>query len=101
PTRTQFLHPFPTRRSSDLGNCRTDQDTYAMMLLEHCQLAVHWRVDNCLCFQVKKISASRKNISTRNRYASCGRNVLICLTFRRADRKSTRLNSSHVKISYA
>src|SRR5690606_42139079 len=72
------LHSFPTRRSSDLrgispsGRCRYWRRTY------------------------RKASHTTSVRTTR----TCGGSVS-AVTASCADRKSTRLNSSHVKISYA
>src|SRR5690606_41704069 len=76
-----YLLSFPTRRSSDLRtNCFPD------LVLD--QLAVGENTGNVVP-ALKKIAASyRKLISSQLN------------TFTK-DRKSTRLNSSHVKISYA
>src|SRR5439155_17030591 len=78
------LHSFPTRRSSDL--C--------------------WLVSECWCFHRRRRhtasqcdSRFRKRIRRRRQIPTVRRNwpsSAPCI-----DRKSTRLNSSHVAISYA
>src|SRR5690625_6210164 len=74
------LLPFPTRRSSDLvlGHRGRERD-----------LGAHWSPRCSLCFRRRqpRLNADRAN----------GGELLQC----RRDRKSTRLNSSHVAISYA
>src|SRR5690606_42133114 len=79
---------FPTRRSSDLN--------VHVELLHHRQIANHWNQYFAECFLDSDLAVevlrarqliARGSASERSRYA--------------LDRKSTRLNSSHVKISYA
>src|SRR5690606_40114905 len=66
------LHSFPTRRSSDLADATHVHDGYT------------WR-------RVVRVNA--KTVTVTTAYSWTDRLPL--------DRKSTRLNSSHVKISYA
>src|SRR5690554_5735185 len=72
----RYLHSFPTRRSSDLSNM--------------------------------KISSTMPTTGTRlisshhpERPVSCNRRTVTAIPGINTDRKSTRLNSSHVRISYA
>src|SRR5207249_8366332 len=74
------LHPFPTRRSSDL------QSNGGLFVLPH-----HQKILTPL-----RAEADRRRILDRDRFAQ-PRDLLQL----RRDRKSTRLNSSHVSISYA
>src|SRR5439155_25191170 len=69
----RYLHSFPTRRSSDLCACSIER-----------------------CRRSRPIRARCGRGSTRS--SGCGRRSP---PRRREDRKSTRLNSSHVAISYA
>src|SRR5690606_41435862 len=78
------LHSFPTRRSSDLGELQTDFALNSEMLQE--------------VFPFSKLAGKKVNTLIFPNLDSANINVL---TFFPADRKSTRLNSSHVKISYA
>src|SRR5690606_41297210 len=71
------LHSFPTRRSSDLGGDGAQ--------CAGCALAAAGRLGECSSGP-RLPSATRRGASA----AAAG-----------GDRKSTRLNSSHVKISYA
>src|SRR5690606_41587416 len=71
----RVLHSFPTRRSSDLRGPRRSPGA-------------------CPRAQRAQVRAPRCQSAWRSR--RCPR-----APSRRADRKSTRLNSSHVKISYA
>src|SRR5437870_7841064 len=72
--RTQDLHSFPTRRSSDLW--RYLRRGWPWLEQPHCQVLEGWKVHQSL--GKDRIRAGRI-----------------------PDRKSTRLNSSHVAISYA
>src|SRR5207302_11365738 len=76
PGKYRCTHSFPTRRSSDLGSRGSS--------------------DSCQHRFVQEDTAAD---AQRSRWA-----LAFCPQFflhRQADRKSTRLNSSHVKISYA
>src|SRR5690606_39754352 len=79
---TRSLHSFPTRRSSDLSN---NCDFKSILLIESVLTAF------------RLISAMGKTSSPLERAKSFNDKV----PFKASDRKSTRLNSSHVKISYA
>src|SRR5690606_40268929 len=82
-----ILHPFPTRRSSDLN---IPLDSIAA------QISKFKGKPHIVVFcRSGSRSAQAKNILERNGIA----NVINGGTWQ--DRKSTRLNSSHVKISYA
>src|SRR5690349_22705691 len=70
------LHSFPTRRSSDLPFGRLSMST-----------------------RVPSVSVRLFSSSIISGDLSCFR--ILSVAMRRADRKSTRLNSSHVEISYA
>src|SRR5690606_42027150 len=80
------LHSFPTRRSSDLTNAKMNKD----QVIENYQHL--WQIENA--FRV-----SKSDLRVRPIYHRLQRRIEahICIS----DRKSTRLNSSHVKISYA
>src|SRR5699024_11956528 len=75
------LHSFPTRRSSDLS-------------FSSACTAVSCRWASFSCF------SSSAWVALRALFACCAA-VLLCCRSSRRDRKSTRLNSSHVSISYA
>src|SRR5437870_8097944 len=75
------LHSFPTRRSSDLGSSPARAARARERLL-------------ALARGRRSIAASETRRGARRRLASRDARV-------RQDRKSTRLNSSHVAISYA
>src|SRR5690606_40406760 len=84
------LHPSPPRRSSDLETLTTKLRLTAQRLLGHQRVrtgrtCVHLVVNQVVQLQVVHVAH--------------GGGALELLA--RADRKSTRLNSSHVKMSYA
>src|SRR5205807_8857869 len=81
------LHSFPTRRSSDLA-----AGTF---------LARSGSADPTACHRARR-QDSRCPVRTSGPVpASAGSRVLQRAPLRREDRKSTRLNSSHLVISYA
>src|SRR5690606_42046458 len=87
------LHPFPTRRSSDLGVVRVlEHLTDHVGDRRHLDLAHPPRRDG------RRSKADATRLERRTRLEGDG--VLVD-SDPRGDRKSTRLNSSHVKISYA
>src|SRR5699024_12793015 len=76
-----YLHSFPTRRSSDLV-ART----------------VEARLDSC---ESHKVINAELFAALRRLNFSCAQRLFCSLSRAIKDRKSTRLNSSHVSISYA
>src|SRR5690606_40857822 len=85
------LHSFPTRRSSDLGGeiVTGDDDRRAIALCDELQAR-----------RAQIRQAAPQHVAAVERLFDIGPDHLV----RDApgeDRKSTRLNSSHVKISYA
>src|SRR5207249_10111150 len=95
------LLPCPTRRSSDLSA------SYALVSFKSCYLKAHHPAE----FMAAVISNGGGYYSTFAYVSECGRMRLQVLLpdindsdqayTGREDRKSTRLNSSHVSISYA
>src|SRR5690606_39705014 len=88
----RILHSFPTRRSSDLAR---QQLVCAALIMD---LAMRWRDDDVTA------SSSRFNQALDLWFAARVQLNALTTGERRIapkDRKSTRLNSSHVKISYA
>src|SRR5690606_41393858 len=94
------LHPFPTRRSSDLSVCGSlgpggellsiDDPTHDLSASVHCGRGKpSFSKGTPHADRHSQILQYRQGL----RLHPAGR--------RRQDRKSTRLNSSHVKISYA
>src|SRR5438874_12279298 len=71
-------HSFPTRRSSDLHLYATGSNSCHSRFKPYCLRPILTQYDSRTCCRQRK-----------------------CLTVRTEDRKSTRLNSSHVEISYA
>src|SRR5690606_39946464 len=87
------LHSFPTRRSSDLNprlfweSCLQDT-TNIVMKKRHIAF---------LIYTLRKVKMGSFENQTLNTLFA----LLRVANFQHLDRKSTRLNSSHVKISYA
>src|SRR5690606_42001359 len=97
----QALPPCPTRRSSDLqaGNVVETLDyvpgTYLLPLVSRC-LTMQG------CDPAAALAAGGLVVSNATVEVAGTRGLPVPWAwFRRKDRKSTRLNSSHVKISYA
>src|SRR5699024_11907363 len=89
PLEHRALLSFPTRRSSDLAVAK-GAAVYARMLQAEEQPAVVKMFDNPETKKLKRIVGRSYGIS-----------AYVDGTDHRKDRKSTRLNSSHVSISYA
>src|SRR5690606_41721330 len=83
------LHSFPTRRSSDLS----DIGIKAVLLLQKLGYGV-------VLAPLKESGRSQLSKGFVRQAAVIARHNMMKLKGR-VDRKSTRLNSSHVKISYA
>src|SRR5690606_41119431 len=95
------IHSFPTRRSSDLTQ-HADDDGYTN---DHSNSADDHGSNGCTAsFSSSNLSSRFLNISKRRRGNNTGTQYQHTSTnfFEQLiqDRKSTRLNSSHVKISY-
>src|SRR5690606_40239323 len=82
------LHSFPTRRSSDLLAGSRTRSRRAIQQHAPSRRAIQRHLDG-------QAAARRRYAASRARPLSIHRGAAA------ADRKSTRLNSSHVKISYA
>src|SRR5690606_41280482 len=92
------LHSFPTRRSSDLAiNAQQADLLHLYQQAASGQRMVTPADDPLGAAQAVNLSQSQ---SLNERYAA-NRDVLKMNLGNEEDRKSTRLNSSHVKISYA
>src|SRR5690606_42059132 len=91
-----YLLSFPTRRSSDL---------VLIFHVSHTALNITDSVRSCLDGKFAHTSEDGRNFvqSTFSRlhHGNTIVGVTVSLFHRAEDRKSTRLNSSHVKISYA
>src|SRR5690606_40059057 len=85
----RYLPSFPTRRSSDLDI----KSTFATEVIGD-SLEIHSRRFGERAGGGSLVAPSAENIDCRQKQFSAGGVLAI-------DRKSTRLNSSHVKISYA
>src|SRR5690606_41944326 len=87
-----YLHSFPTRRSSDLPS---------WLVLLSCCVASCIRSENCAFSNSSNSVFNSSALLARNSLAFMVTPTDAARTRSRTDRKSTRLNSSHVKISYA
>src|SRR5690606_42070762 len=99
--RSPVLHSFPTRRSSDLGCVmmqRIDDRTCEMKRMFISPEGRGLGLGRRLAESIVRVAAERGYAIMR---LDTGRNHDEALGLYRSDRKSTRLNSSHVKISYA
>src|SRR5690606_40105378 len=96
PGDRRLLHSFPTRRSSDL-DARRD----ALGRQEDAPVLVPWH--DALCRPGDRLENPLVDLDALERALDllCGEAVLRHHALDELDRKSTRLNSSHVKISYA
>src|SRR5690606_39580050 len=90
--------PFPTRRSSDLAARSTAQkkeNSSTPLLLGDSDAM------NTLRHRIERVAASDNPVLVTGE-AGSGKELVASLVHQQSrDRKSTRLNSSHVKISYA
>src|SRR5437868_8021304 len=87
------LHSFPTRRSSDLADGSLDQQT---AFVQHQGSSVHPRQDKPYAHWIRTDPTNKFAL-----VADLGTDKIVVYRFDAKDRKSTRLNSSHVSISYA
>src|SRR5690606_42048636 len=101
PVAPRYLHSFPTRRSSDLPRAPAD----APRLKNACLRAkVPAAVEKLRSYRFPTVLENVVRAYDRpDAIPDCARHALPSQrqTHRILDRKSTRLNSSHVKISYA
>src|SRR5690606_41883992 len=89
------LHSFPTRRSSDLSR-------RGLQLAQRLLIANHARIAGIEVFaDSRRRAEGRAFFQGCRRYFHSGDEIAVDPFYFLADRKSTRLNSSHVKISYA
>src|SRR5207253_5410645 len=96
----RYLHSFPTRRSSDLSHrvalvARSPHSSLASArnASSRARARAVAHTLSCALFRLADLSLMRSGIAADT---SCTR-----LNLDGRDRKSTRLNSSHVAISYA
>src|SRR5690606_41948201 len=91
----RYTHSFPTRRSSDLGAKR--------IIFPCVGLAKSpFSFKRTQIFQAVSLSSvSLITIAFSNPFPLTSVTIVLFLIYSFIDRKSTRLNSSHVKISYA
>src|SRR5699024_12051500 len=96
----QYLHSFPTRRSSDLFSCFSLE--YSILrkqpyhhLTLHAALKTYSKSDKYWLQHRTRLQLYSLHYKSPQLHHS------LLLTLNYLDRKSTRLNSSHVSISYA
>src|SRR5690606_42077100 len=85
-----YLHPFPTRRSSDLDQAEQPEDLGPLIGDQH-EGAVDIKRENDHGGREIADAEDKHRFLVARRVPAAAH----------LDRKSTRLNSSHVKISYA
>src|SRR5207249_11926973 len=88
------LHSFPTRRSSDLNLLIKDHAVF------HEEKAALYQA-GLASSPWQHLDDTSTRVNGRNGYCHIVCNPLYTAYFTTEDRKSTRLNSSHVSISYA
>src|SRR5690606_39727149 len=86
------LHSFPTRRSSDLIDAVPDVTNNQVQVLTKAPALSPLEVEQFVTFPMELALKSIPDLVELRSVSKAGISV---------DRKSTRLNSSHVKISYA
>src|SRR5690606_41021398 len=100
-THPRHVHSFPTRRSSDLTAEKNDDEAFLEMVQRE-TFKYFWEEANASNGLVRDRStdASPASIAAVG-FGLSALTVGIDRGWITRDRKSTRLNSSHVKISYA
>src|SRR5690606_40951488 len=92
-----YLHSFPTRRSSDLPFA----STFVLLDVINSYLLSRSLRDGCTCNNSPKSERSFSFNFSWNLPHEMKSPATSVVSENNTDRKSTRLNSSHVKISYA
>src|SRR5690606_41574405 len=93
----RHLHSFPTRRSSDLLSIHMDINF--LFAVEYIFHGTKWQVHQFLISRQIGLGIIKEGIELS--YLISIFFIGLHATWFTLDRKSTRLNSSHVKISYA
>src|SRR5690606_41714444 len=88
------LHSFPTRRSSDLG-------WLGLRHHEMLQLTTAALLHDVGKMLVPEDILNKPDVLTEEEFEEMKNHTIYGYNLLKEDRKSTRLNSSHVKISYA
>src|SRR5690606_41385066 len=96
PRHPPDLHSFPTRRSSDLLQMDIKIDGLSREILEEALTQAKIGRLHILESMIATINTPRTTLS---KFAP--KIIMVKINPDKIDRKSTRLNSSHVKISYA
>src|SRR5690606_41944560 len=96
----RYLHSFPTRRSSDLVDFLGIRNTMVDVVYNGVGAHFYKKYDNDEKHEIlSKYNLPKKYMLFLGNTDPKKNTQNVILAF--ADRKSTRLNSSHVKISYA
>src|SRR5690606_41579976 len=96
-----FIHTFPTRRSSDLGDNTGKNNEYTVQTDYTYPFSKTTVFETGLKGVFRNIQSKYQDSEQNFDYDQNVGAAYGVLSFKLADRKSTRLNSSHVKISYA
>src|SRR5699024_12501660 len=100
PSSHVALSPFPTRRSSDLAPPSVSVGLLISYRSQAPSTSIRLDLARLISYRSQARSTSiRLDLARLISYRSQARSTSI--THKRSDRKSTRLNSSHVSISYA
>src|SRR5690606_40655141 len=95
------VRSFPTRRSSDLVIANQIFVGIGILASQSIVYMCHLKADACLMKQMKQDHRVCASADCQEEAVLGNRNVQTVQVGLKRDRKSTRLNSSHVKISYA
>src|SRR5690606_42042407 len=99
-TTLKDLHSFPTRRSSDLNFYEVPTE-----IVKKREIEVDENGKGHYVYKDKEVVSRKKDVIAKamenSQLFQSKFDLIIIDEAHRLDRKSTRLNSSHVKISYA
>src|SRR5690606_41461999 len=99
-SQPRYLHSFPTRRSSDLGKLQAQTEIRGIGCQSHRQVR-HYRQIVAYRPGHADVEIGCVRIAAIDRLPASAVILDAGAATDQLDRKSTRLNSSHVKISYA
>src|SRR5207253_4497965 len=101
PVPNRDLHSFPTRRSSDLDLKHRDfSEGFSTITMQLARNIFPERISNDKTL-IRKLKEAKVARAIEDRYPKDKILELYLNQINLGDRKSTRLNSSHVAISYA
>src|SRR5699024_12694412 len=96
-----FLYPFPTRRSSDLSGLPKMPEQHYGTLVVSGSAGSGWLSQQFVADTTGNVYTRVFSNNAWSAWKQGGSQDAINQVKQTADRKSTRLNSSHVSISYA